>query len=409
MGTEHTILILIGMLLLAIALQPLAHRIRLPFTATLVIAGFAASELLVSTGFDTGVRAEGFHDLVFFVFLPVLIFESAYNINARILCKNLLPILVLAIPLMLLSVLITAVLVYYGIGHPAGFPWIAALLTGALLSATDPVAVVAMFKQMGVPKRLAILVEGESLLNDAAAIVVFGVFIAIATGSDGPMTFADALLHFVRVFFGGILVGGATGLLFTGIVRLLQDTVTKSLATIISAYFAFALAESFLHVSGIMSVLVTGLILGHMIHHAKPGITVGFIQELWEFNAFVANALVFLLMGVVTTTGMFEERWLAMLIGIAAVLIARAIGIFTFVPLLNKAAPIEPIDRAYQVIMLWGGLRGAVTLALALSLPTTLDYWWTIQSIAFGVVLFTLFAQATSTGALLRHYGLNKN
>ena len=408
MGTEHTVLILIGLLLLAIAMQPLARRIHLPFTATLVIAGFAASELLVSSGFDTGIRAAGFHDLIFFVFLPILIFESAYNINARILCQNLLPILILAIPLMLLSTLITAVLVYYGIGHASGFPWIAALLTGALLSATDPVAVVAMFKQMGVPPRLAILVEGESLFNDAAAIVVFGVFIAIATGSDGPMTFTDASLHFVRVFFGGMLVGGVTGLLFTGIVRLLQDTVTKSLATILSAYFSFVLAESFLHVSGVMSVLVTGLILGHMIHHARPDTTVGFIQELWEFNAFVANALVFLLMGVVTTTSMFEERWLAMLIGIAAVLVARAIGIFAFVPLLNKATPIEPISRAYQAVMMWGGLRGAVTLALALSLPVTLDYWWTIQSIAFGVVIFTLFAQATSTGGLLRHYGLDK-
>ena len=409
MGTEHTVLILIGLLLLAITMQPLARRIHLPFTATLVIAGFAASELFVSSGFDTGIRAAGFHDLIFFVFLPILIFESAYNINARILCQNLLPILILAIPLMLLSTLITAALVYCGIGHPTGFPWIAALLTGALLSATDPVAVVAMFKQMGVPPRLAILVEGESLFNDAAAIVVFGVFIAIATGSDGPMTLSDASLHFAHVFFGGILVGGITGLLFTGIVRLLQDTVTRSLATVISAYVSFVLAESFLHVSGVMSVLVTGLILGHMIHHVKADTSVGFIKELWEFNAFVANALVFLLMGVVTTIGMFEERWLAMLIGIAAVLVARAIGIFAFVPLLNKATPIEPISRAYQAVMMWGGLRGAVTLALALSLPVTLDYWWTIQSIAFGVVIFTLFAQATSTGALLRHYGLDKN
>jgi CPA1 family monovalent cation:H+ antiporter len=376
MGTEHTVLILIGMLLLAIAIQPLARRIHLPFTATLVIAGFGASELLVSSGFDTGIRAQGFHDLIFFVFLPILIFESAYNINVRLLCQNLLPILILAIPLMLLSTLITAVLVYYGIGHASGFPWIAALITGALLSATDPVAVVAMFKQMGVPPRLAILVEGESLFNDATAIVIFGVFIAIATGSDGPMTFTDAALHFARVFFGGMLVGAVTGLLFTGIVRLLQDTITRSLATVLSAYVSFVLAESFLHVSGVMSVLV--------------------------------NALVFLLMGVVTTTSMFEERWLAMLIGIAAVLVARAIGIFVFVPLLNRATPIEPISRPYQAVMMWGGLRGAVTLALALSLPVTLDYWWTIQSIAFGVVIFTLFAQATSTGGLLRHYGLDK-
>jgi CPA1 family monovalent cation:H+ antiporter len=106
---------------------------------------------------------------------------------------------------------------------------------------------------------------------------------------------------------------------------------------------------------------------------------------------------------------MFEERWLAMLIGIAGVLLARALGIFACVPVLNRVTPIEPVSRPFQVVMLWGGLRGAITLALALSLPTSLDYWWTIQSIAFGVVLFTLFIQATTMAPLLRHYGLNRH
>jgi len=408
MGTEHTILILSGLLLLAIIIQPLARYIRIPFTAILVVTGFIASELLVRTGIDTGIHAENFHDLIFFVFLPVLIFESAFSINARLLWKNLFPILFLAIPLMLLSTLITAVLIYYAIGHPAGFPWIAALLTGALLSATDPVAVVALLRQMGVSERLAILMEGESLFNDATAIVIFGVFLAMATNMDNPVSVPDAALHFLRVFFGGILVGAGTGLLFTGLVKLLNEIVIKAVATVISAYLAFIIAESLLHVSGVMAVLVTGLILGHKSQSFVKDSDSGFVQELWEFNSYVANALVFLLMGVTVTLGMFEERWLAMLIGIAGVLIARAAGIFTCVPLLNRVTPIEPIDRPSQVILFWGGLRGAVTLALALSLPTSLEYWWTIQSIAFGVVLFTLFVQATSTAPVLRHYGMSR-
>jgi CPA1 family monovalent cation:H+ antiporter len=407
-GAEHTILFTSGLLLLAIVVQPLARKIHLPFTVTLVIAGFVASELLVMAGIDTGVRADSFHDLIFFVFLPVLVFESAYNTNAQLLWRNLFPILFLAIPLMLLSTLITAVLVYYAIGHPAGFPWIAALLTGALLSATDPVAVVALLRQMGVSERLAILMEGESLFNDATAIVIFSVFLAMATGMDNPVSVPDATLHFLRVFFGGILVGVGTGLLFTGLVRLLDEAVIRAVSTVISAYLAFIIAESLLHVSGVMAVLVTGLILGKTIRSAAKDTDSGFVQELWKFNSYVANALVFLLMGVTITLGMFEERWLAMLIGIAGILIARAAGIFTCVPLLNKTTPIEPIGRPYQVILFWGGLRGAVTLALALSLPTTLDYWWTIQSIAFGVVLFTLFVQATSTAPVLRHYGLTR-
>lgn len=408
-GTEHAILILSGLLLLAVVIQPLARKARLPFTATLVVAGYISSELLVKAGVDTGIRAENFHDLIFFVFLPVLVFESAYNINAGLLWKNLLPILFLAIPLMLLSTVITATLIYFGIGHPTGFPWIAALLTGALLSATDPVAVVALLRQMGVAERLAMLMEGESLFNDATAIVVFSVFLAIATGTDGPLSVADASRHFLYVFFGGILVGAGTGLVFAILMELAGDTVIKALATVISAYLAYLVAESVLHVSGVMAVLVTGLILGYRRQHATPGKDTGFEHKLWEFNAYVANVLVFLFMGVTITAGMFEERWLAMLTGIAGVLLARSLGIFTCVPLLNKLTPIEPISRPFQVVMLWGGLRGAVTLALALSLPTSLDYWWTIQSIAFGVVLFTLFVQATTTAPLLRHYGLGRH
>jgi len=221
------------------------------------------------------------------------------------------------------------------------------------------------------------------------------------------MTVSAASMHFLQVFFGGLLVGTVTGLLFIGLSKLLREPVVKALATVISAYLSFIVAESLFHVSGVMAVLVTGLLLGYRSQSATSGSSPDFVQQLWEFNTYVANALVFLLVGVTITLGMFEERWLAMLIGIGGVLVARALGIFTCVPLLNRIIPIEPITRPYQVVMFWGGLSGAVTLALALSLPTTLEYWWTIQSIAFGVVLFTLFAQATSTGPLLRHYHLD--
>ncbi|MGB5305869.1 MAG: sodium:proton antiporter [Gammaproteobacteria bacterium] len=408
MGTQHAILILTGLLLLAIVIQPLARMIRLPFAATLVLAGFAASELLVLAGHDTGIRAGNFHDLIFYIFLPILVFESAYNINARLLLDNLLPILILAVPVLLLSTVITGTLVYLGIGHPTGFPWIAALLTGALLSATDPVAVVTLLRRMGVPERLAILMEGESLFNDATAIVIFGILLAIATGTGAPLRASEALLHFLGVFFGGLLTGAVVGVAFARVSAWIREPAARALATVISAYSAFMLAETVLQVSGVMSVLVTGIILGQRTHALTPDTAIDFIRLLWEFIAYVANALVFLLMGVTITLVMFEERWLAMLIGIAGVFVARAAGIFMFIPLLNKLMRAQPISRPYQVVMLWGGMRGAVTLALALALPTTLDAWWTIQSIAFGVVLFTLFAQATTTAPLVRYYGLNK-
>jgi len=195
----------------AVLTAPSGKRLGLPFSALLVGEGFLGSELIVALGFDLGLRWHHFHDLVFFILLPVLIFESALNIDVKLLLKNLIPIIFLAIPIMLLSTVITATLLYYGIGHPLGFPVIAALLTGAILSATDPVAVLDVFKQIKAPARLSTLVDGESLFNDATVIVLFGLFVAFAQMDVGSFSGLDALEEFVLVFFGGIMVGAVLG------------------------------------------------------------------------------------------------------------------------------------------------------------------------------------------------------
>ncbi len=409
MATHQIVLLFVGLLLTALLVQRPAARLGLPFEAVLVLVGFLGSEAFVAYGMDTGVRAENFHDLILYVFLPVLVFEAAFRIDARLLLRNLLPILFFAIPLLLLSAGITATLLYLGIGHPAGFPWIAALLSGALLSATDPAAVVSLFRQLGAPARLTLLVDGESLFNDATAIVLFGLFLALALNPAQPVTLAGATFEFLKVFFGGMLVGLLTGLLFLWLSRRFEQAVVKGLVTLISAYVAYLSADSLLGLSGVMAVLVTGLIMGRVMRTDTDAENYRFVDHLWEFNAYIANALVFLLMGVTVTVGMFEERWLAMLIGIGGVFVARAVGIYGFSPLLSRLTPIEPIPLRYQTLMFWGGIRGAVTLALALSLPVELDYWWTIQSIAFGVVLFTLFVQAPTVKPLLRYHGANKS
>ncbi|MGD2082725.1 MAG: sodium:proton antiporter, partial [Chromatiales bacterium] len=386
---------------------PLAERLRLPFPSLLVILGFAGSEILVAAGVDTGLRADSFHDLIFFIFLPVLIFEAAFHIDARQLLRNLAPILVLAVPGLLLSTLITAALVYYGIAHASGFPWIAALLTGALLSATDPVAVVELFKRLGVPDRLALMVDGESLFNDATAIVLFSLLLHLALSPAAGYNLADAGLRMILVFCGGALVGLVNALVFQLLSRTVREPVLMGLITLLSAYAAFLMAEAVLHVSGVMAVLVTGLVMGRGIR-AGGADTGGalFVHQLWSMNAFIANALVFLLMGATVTLAMFQERWLAMLIGVGGVLVARAITVFGLTPLAGLLPTVEPIPRSHRPAIYWGGLRGAVTLALALSLPVELDYWWTIQSIAFGVVLFTLFVQAPTMPWMLRRTGL---
>ena len=389
---------------MAVLSAPLAKRIGLPFSALLVIEGFLGSELIVALGFDLGLRWYHFHDLVFFILLPVLIFESALNIDVRLLVKNLIPIVILAIPIMLLSTVITAALLYYGIDHPLGFPIVAALLTGAILSATDPVAVLDVFKQIKAPARLSTLVDGESLFNDATVIVLFGLFIAYAQMDTGSFSGLDALGEFIFVFFGGLIVGAVLGFLFMVLYRVVEGSFAKSLISIISAYSAFILSEHFLHVSGVMAVLVTGLFISW--ERCKRVEDSKFVEKLWEFNAYLANILIFLLVGITITVEMFTSHWLAMLLGIASVLIARAIGIFVVLPLVSKLPYIEPISRGYQAIIFWGGLRGAVVVALALSIPLELEYWYTVQSIAYGVVLFTLFVQAPTIKLLMKWVGV---
>lgn len=406
MPISHTIVMLSVMLLLALMLRPFAERRRVPLAAVLVATGFVGSELLLMFDVDTGVRHQSFHDLIFYVFLPLLVFESAFKIDALMLRRNLFVILMLSIPVLMLSISITAALVYFGIGHAEGFPWIAAFLTGSVLAATDASPITARFAKLGVPRRLRVLMEGEDLFNDATAIVAFGIFVYIASHPEENVTFNDALLTFAIVFFGGIFIGLLIGLGFLLVSRLFEDAIQQALVSLISAYTSFIVANEVLQVSGVMAVLVTGLIMGRVIHNDFQDERGSFVDTFWGFNVYVAEALVFLLMGVTVSFAMFEERWLAMLIGIAAILIARAVGVFGTAPLINRLPWVEPVSAPFQKVLFMGSLRGAVVLALSLSLPVELPYWWTIQSIAFGVVIFSLFVQAPLIEPLLHRSGL---
>lgn len=402
MAISATLILLAAMLLLSLLLKPIAAKYNLPFAALLVLTGFIGSEIIISFGIDTGIRYDIFHDLIIFVFLPLLIFEAAFKINVKQLLKNGVVILFFALPVMLLSTAIAAVMIYYGIGHPSGFPWLAALLAGSLLAATDPVAVLELMRRSGVPERLCILLDGEALFNDATAIVTFSIFLYIAQHPMENITVMDATYRFMVVFFGGAIIGLFAGFIFLFLSRLLQDYIQQAIVTLIAAYTSYLLAD-LVHTSGVMSVLVAGMVLGRVIHHDfQDHAKSNFVDDFWSFNVYVAEAIMFLLMGVTITLGMFTDNWLAMLIGIVAVLIARVVGVFGGAPLISLLPSVERIPMGYQQIMFMGGLRGAVTLALALSLPTELDYWWTVQSIAFGVVLFTLFVQAPFIPFLLK-------
>ena len=401
---EHVISALVLLLLLALIAKPISQWIRLPYSSVLVLLGFVVSELLVFLGIDTGIRADNYQSLIFYVFIPVIVFESAYLIDKKQLLENIVPILFLAIVGMLITCTLTAVGLYYGIGHASGFPWIAALLTGSILAATDPVAVVDRLKEINAPKRLSVLLDGESLMNDATAIVLFGLFLSMAVSTTETTSLVQVVMQFFKVFIGGALLGLVIGYLAGFISRYICNELMTGTLTLAVAYGSFLVAEAF-HVSGIMSTLMAAIVMsivGERRVSRSEGVNNAY---LWKVISHVANAFVFLVVGAVVSLSMFEERWLAMLIAIVAVLMARTVSVYGGLSLLALFQK-EPVSTRYQAVLVWGGLRGAVTLALALSLPTSLDYWWTIQSIAFGVVLFTLFVQAPSMRRLVDGLGI---
>jgi CPA1 family monovalent cation:H+ antiporter len=395
MEIGHILFMFIVMLLLAAVTYPLAEKLRIPFSALLLLSGILGAQVISFLEFDTGLRWYHFEDIIFKLFLPVLIFESALNIKSRELLRNLIIILLLAIPVMLLSTLIIAATLYFSIDHP-GFPWIAALICGALLSATDPVAVLDMFKRFTISERLTVIMEGESLFNDAIAIVLFALLLSIAlepAQNIQQLEWFSPLLSFLYVFFGGIFFGMVLGLLSILAYRWLPNRTLFTGVSLAFAYLSFILAEDWLHVSGVMAVLSYGLCLGWETQKEKQNANQS-LYSIWEFFAFIANAFVFILVGFTITFNMFVDMWLAMLLGILAVLLARAIGVYTSLPWLGKLGLVKSLSQAQHFVVYWGGLRGAVAIALALSLPLQFDSWYTIQSITYGVVLFSVFIQA---------------
>lgn len=374
--------------------------LRIELTLACLAVGFFAGLSLSFIDFDTGIRAHNLQEIVFFVILPVLIFEAAWHLKPAILKTWLLPILLLATVGVLISAFVTAGLVYLGIGHAEGFPWIAALLTGSILAATDPIAVMSQLRSSSAPEDLTTLFEGESLFNDASAIVLFMIIVAIATGSEKSE--GSYTQYFAMVFVGGIVVGLISGLITSALALFLASPIVSRFVLVFSAFSSFYLAEHVFHVSGIMAVMMAAIVTKYSLKEVEDHIAQG-ISETWEWLGLFLNNLLFVVMGLVTTIAMFQEQWLAMLIGIVATLIARLVTVLGVSKLSGWLG--KPIPGGWQILLVWGGLRGAIAIALVLSLPTSLPYWWTIQSMVFGVVTFSLLVQGTTNARLIRKYG----
>jgi CPA1 family monovalent cation:H+ antiporter len=392
------ILLLCGVALTGIIL---ARLMRLPFALICVLVGFAFGQLLPWLQLDTGIRASNFSDIIFFALLPPLIFEAGWHIDPARLRHWLPMILTLAIVGLLIATLVGASLLFLGFNHPVGFPFIAALLTACLLAATDPVTVIQQLRSAHAPADLAVVIEGESLFNDATAIVLFSAILsyALAIGDNSAGPGMATIISFGVKFGGGLVCGAIAGVITTLLLRLAPERASVNLTLVLSAFATFCASETLFHVSGIVAVLICALLCRRLAQLTAD--THNSANDTMDWLGLLCNALLFTLMGLAFEPNMLEQRWLAMLLGVFAALIARTLAIYSCLALSRRLFGIE-LPPAYPPVMIWGGLRGAVTIALALSLPTELPYWWTVQAIAFGVVLFNLFVQGPSNQLLLR-------
>ncbi len=380
----------------------LARFSRLPLTLCVLLWGMLSAYLIPLSGFDTGIRAHNFEHLILYVLIPILVFEAAMSLNVEALKPVLKTTIFASTVGLVIATAVAGVFLYYTFDHPTGFPWIAALLTGIVISATDPVAVVTQLKDAKAPAKLGTLIEGESLFNDASALVLFSILLAMALGESQP-SITQGITSLLFVLGGGILVGLIVALLAKCFIPLTCHNANSFVVlSLIIAYGSFYVAEHIFDVSGVISVLTAALLTKKSFHREEK--LDESMHHTWESLGFISNLVVFYLMGLVVTYDMFTDQWLAMLLGIAAAFLSRLVSSY-FSLGFGKWVLRDKVEWSYAPVMVWGGLRGVITLALVLSLPVELDYWWTIQSIGFGVVLFTLVVQATTNPLLIRKLG----
>ena len=375
----------IVLLLIASAVAIVARRLRIPYTVGLVLIGLALGLL---TAQDIQVSPQ----LILALLVPPLVFDAAFHIRLDDLRRDFWFILLLAVP----GVILTTLIVGWLVAQSTGLAIQVALVFGALVSATDPVAVTALIRRIGAPRRLQVLLEGESLFNDGTAIVMFSLTLAIA--QSGQFDLAGNIASFLTVAGGGILVGIILGMLISQVIGRIDDPLVETTLTVVLAFGSYLLAES-LHVSGVLAVVAAGLVNGSAGPRGMSPTTRIVVFNFWETAAFLANSFIFLLVGLAINLNQLIANGPAIGWAILAVLLARAVSIYGF-SLFGREIPPK-----WKHVLYWSGLRGAIVLALALSLPTQGVFAAQrahLQAMAFGVVLFTLLVQGFSMDWLTR-------
>jgi CPA1 family monovalent cation:H+ antiporter len=379
-------------LFVACLVAMVTRRLKLPYSAGLVAAGLVLA--LLPLGFEVRLTPE----LIFTIFLPPLIFEAAIQIPWAPLRREL-PLLLV---LVTFGVLLAAFVVAAGMHWLVGWSWLGAAFFGILVAATDPVSVIALFRDVPVQPRLHLLVEAESLLNDGVAAVGFVVLVAIAGGAPVTLPFVAGKLLVTAL--GGIVAGAAVSLPLLLLAGRTEDRLVEITLTTLAAFGAFLLAEHF-HTSGVLAGLTAGLLVGNVgwmgsiSDSSRPN-----VLYFWDYAAFLANSFIFILIGA----AMAGTAWLPVLeaaaIAILLAMAGRAATVYPIAALFRRSALALP--PAYQHVLWWGGLRGALALALALALPATVAERDQIIAVAFAIVAFSVFVQGLAMGPLVGRLGL---
>jgi CPA1 family monovalent cation:H+ antiporter len=379
------------LLLIAAIVAMLTRRLRLPYSVGLVAAGI----ILATLPFTPKVNLT--KELIFTALLPPLLFEAAFYIHWNELRRDFSVIAVLATLGVMLSASVTAA----GMHYMAHWQWLGALVFGVLIAATDPVSVIATFKEAKAHGRLLVLIEAESLLNDGTAAVAFGVVVALASGQQFSSIEITATL--LKTIGGGILCGGAVALGALLLAGRTDDHLVEITFTTVAAYGSFLVAD-YLGLSGVLATITAGLVMGKLKSlNAISERGREAVQDFWEYAAFVANSLVFLLIGMREAQQNFVAIWVPALIAVGLVTLGRAAAIYPCCLLFSRSS--RRVTMRHQHVLFWGGLRGAVALALSLGLPPDLPRREEIVTISFAVVAFSVFVQGLTMAPFLRRMG----
>jgi monovalent cation:H+ antiporter, CPA1 family len=423
MADLPSVLIIVATLLgITSLVQPLAQRLRLSHTVLLAAVGVligAGSTFLVATPLTDAFNVPAGLILDFpstsqvflYVFLPALLFQASLTLDVRRAAEDTAPILLLAV----VAVVVTTGVVGLALKPLSAVPLSVCLMLGAIVATTDPAAVVAIFRDIGAPARLTRLVEGESLLNDATAIAIFAVLLGYVTAGREPDAGA-VLAGFARSFGGGLLVGFVAARSMVALLPLVRDIRAAEMTlTLALPYVAFVLCERYLGVSGVIACVTAGLVLGAMAGSRIPPEHWRFLQDVWGQLAFWASSLVFILAAILVPRLLTGVGWHEVgLVGIVvlACLAARALVLFLLLPVLSGLGMAQAVSTPYKLVILWGGLRGAVTLALALAVTENRAVAPEVQRfiavLATGYVLFTLLVNGTTLRPLIRRLGLDR-